>query len=364
MKKTIQLALISALSLMIAAQPAYGMQYVNKSVESAKRYWKPLAGTVAVVGLGYGLWTIYANKKAEQELEPQTQEVVKTMIKALEALKAFPRDNNGRILDQYEEKNYQTETKVRNIIERQFRGNQPLMENVLCYNNKQVWQTVLDSKMPATYKRWIKNLYSDLKIEIKDVEKPVEPENLIDTVFNQSTPTQAGENTINVTAKNLPSHKELEHLYIRNNGTQPEELYALAGTIFEDIFNDALTAVEEPATGKSTSPLPSPRVERVPTTPTEPCIIIPRTNIVLTNPKEFSREDLIQKAAIEIKAITLDKGLNACIEIKQRFATMQDKEFVHAVLMYNNKMLAETAKQNPLTKTTMQSIYKKHKIAF
>lgn len=67
MKTNKIMALISALSLMIIAQPALGMHFVNKGVEKAKKHWKPIAGAVAIFGIGYGLWTIYSNKQAQEQ---------------------------------------------------------------------------------------------------------------------------------------------------------------------------------------------------------------------------------------------------------------------------------------------------------
>ena len=45
-----------------AMSPAKSLQTVSKVFDTINTYWKPVAGTVTVVGAGYWLWSYYNQK--------------------------------------------------------------------------------------------------------------------------------------------------------------------------------------------------------------------------------------------------------------------------------------------------------------
>jgi hypothetical protein len=65
MKTNKKIFLTLALVAACCTQTAHGMDYVNRGVSTAKNYWKPVAGTVAVVGVCYWLWSHNTTKNED-----------------------------------------------------------------------------------------------------------------------------------------------------------------------------------------------------------------------------------------------------------------------------------------------------------
>lgn len=286
MKTNIKLALVSALTLMIATQPAHGMHNVKDQLFKTNRL-ATYASIVTFVGL------ITGNKKLA---------LAGACVLPLGLMKA-------------EHYKHLLEKAVKN------------------------WELITCAAMLAGTGYQIWNYYTALQQSQKRIENA-----------RKSYPR-------NKSPKQLKTDCVLEDTFL-NEIFDEESKQEAKPVLIIPVYSDESEETESQET--------SPRVGRVPTTPTESCFIIPRTNVVLTHPKELSREDLIQKTAKEIREIILRNDFGAPIDltIKCDDILKQDETLLKDVLKYENKMLAHAAKSNAITKTTMQAVYQQRKISF
>lgn len=170
MKTNTTLALVSALTLMIVAQPAHGMQFVNKGLEKAKENWKPLAGAVAVVGIGYGLWKVYNSKQiAQQEqldkiLNWMAESQIQHIIEQCTIIQCLPKNTDGEFIGDacqiYRGARREILSRFQNL------ANEKKIQRVLIFNNKQLSRESQDKTSPLyVEKDLIEKVYINCTVE-------------------------------------------------------------------------------------------------------------------------------------------------------------------------------------------------------
>lgn len=102
---------VVALTAACGMQPMFGVQtasttvkVLDATVQTTQKYWKPVAATVAVVGLGCWLWSQYGQERQENNKKPITVAEGFKDLKSLLEFDLTPLDTIKNCIAEFEKK--------------------------------------------------------------------------------------------------------------------------------------------------------------------------------------------------------------------------------------------------------------------
>lgn len=350
MKTTIKTALVSALTLMIAAQPAYGMQSIKEQFKKSRiaqyasvvtfvglitgnkkmalagacvlpiglmtpeqriylaqqagqlalQNWKTIAGVVSLAGLGYSLWELYAQINLDPHFR-QTSSQPSPKITKPSQISVQPQELNYDLQDTFMNDVLNNDTQQEELVT-PTQPTSPITSPRIEHSEEKTSTTPLGSPrtIPHTDSVVVDSPKKSYQTPIAKLASQLDIDGWL---------------KFQATCKDIfmKSHDVNAYMYFKNLENQD---YALEGTFVHDLFEK------------------------------------------IDAPKE-SYETTVAKLASQLDIFVKTNNISACIEFNDMLQR-QDPKLACDALKYNNHMLAKSAQNYMLTKKTVFDAYKKY----